>query len=144
MIFPFKIFYCYFFPILVYTFRSEIRTVSPLCPKYIQDNIIIVISTWNINTIHYPRLPLVSPNQPGTIHYNLSKPSGYDQMLCEKNMWLTELQLFINNIARCLSILDIIYARIQDYWWNNLIQCYTLFKTWLSTTYIYTLILKKN
>ena len=30
--------------------------------------------------------------------------SGYEQMLYEKNMQLTELQLYINNIARCLGI----------------------------------------
>ena len=50
-------------------------------------------------------------------------------------MQLTELQLYIINISRCLVIVDIICTRIQDNQWNTIIQCETLFTSQLFTNY---------
>ena len=61
------------------------------------------------------------------------KLSGYEQTIREKNLQLTELQLYINNIARCLCIGFILSARKQDYQLNTLIKCYNLFTGELST-----------
>ena len=92
MKFPLQIFSHYFFPLLVSNCRLKISTASPLCPKYLQDNIITFISTCNSNTVYYPRLPLVCTKYPGTIQYNLYNSIGYEQTLCRKNLQLTGLK----------------------------------------------------
>ena len=54
--------------------------------------------------------------------YHLSQSgnsSGYEQTLCEQNLQPMELQLYINNIARCLGIVDILSSRIQDHHFNT-------------------------
>ena len=51
--------------------------------------------------------------------------NGYEKILLENNLQLTELQFYINNIARCLGIVVILSARIQDRQFNTLIKCYT-------------------
>ena len=43
-----------------------------------------------------------------------------------------DLQLYINNIAMCLDIVDPLYARRQDCQQNALIKCYNLIKSQLS------------
>ena len=49
-------------------------------------------------------------------HLSLSyNSSGYEQTLYKKNMQLTKLQFYINNIARCLGIVDILSERRQDH-----------------------------
>ena len=50
------------------------------------------------------------------------------ETLCEKNLQLPELQFYINDIARCISIVVILAARIQDHQFNNIIKCYTFLK----------------
>ena len=47
-------------------------------------------------------------------------------------MWITELQFYINNIARCIGIVDIIFTSRKDHPWNTIIKCYTLLKSQLS------------
>ena len=54
-------------------------------------------------------------------------------MLWENNLRLTKLQVYINNIARCLDIVDNLSERRQDNQWNTLIQCDTIFTSQLST-----------
>ena len=50
-------------------------------------------------------------------------------------MQLIELQLYINNIARCLVIFDIPYSRIKNHQWYTIIKCNTLFTSQLSSNY---------
>ena len=125
----------YFLPLLVSNCKFEISTLLPLCPKWLQDNIMILISTFNSNTLPCPILTLVCPKYPGPSQSNSDHSSGYEQILCEKNMQLTELKLYINNIARCLCIVDILSARIQYHQWYTLIKFATLFTSWLSTNH---------
>ena len=49
--------------------------------------------------------------------------SDYDQMLYDNNMQLMELQFYINNIARCLDIVDLLYIIIQYQKCNTIIKC---------------------
>ena len=50
-------------------------------------------------------------------------------------MKLTELQLYINNIARCIGIVDLLSAGRQDHQCYTLTKCVTLLKIQLSTNY---------
>ena len=45
--------------------------------------------------------------------------SGYEQTICDNNLQLTELQFYINNVARCLGIVDLLYSRIQYHQFNT-------------------------
>ena len=45
--------------------------------------------------------------------YNWLDPSGNEKNIYEKNLQLSELQLYINNIKRWLDILNLLYARKQ-------------------------------
>ena len=56
--------------------------------------------------------------------------SGYKQTLYENNMQLTELKLYINKIARCLGIVVILSARIQDHQFKLFIKCSTLLQVY--------------
>ena len=40
-------------------------------------------------------------------------------------MQLMELHLYLNNIARCLGIVVLLYERIQYHQFKNIIKCYT-------------------
>ena len=60
---------------------------------------------------------------------------GYEQILREKNMQLMELQFYINKIARCLGIVDILSASRQDNQFKTLIKCSTIFTSRLSTNH---------
>ena len=68
-----------------------------------------------IATITYPRLPKVCLEYPGTSQSNSNNSSGYEKTLCDKNLQITELQLYINNIKKCLGIVDLLSSIIQDY-----------------------------
>ena len=46
-------------------------------------------------------------------------------MLREKNLTLAELQLYINNIPRCLVQVALLYENRQDHQFITLIKCYT-------------------
>ena len=46
--------------------------------------------------------------------------------ICKKNIQLSELQLYTNNIARCLGIMFILSASRQDDQFNTLIKCSNL------------------
>ena len=52
--------------------------------------------------------------------------NGDEQTLREKNLQLTELQLYINNITRCPGTVVILFARRKDHQLNTLIKCSTL------------------
>ena len=58
---------------------------------------------------------LYAPSSIEIYQSNSDSSSGYEKMLHDKSMQLTELQLYINNIARCLEIVDIISARIHEH-----------------------------
>ena len=45
--------------------------------------------------------------------------SGYEQTIPKKNMQLTELKFYINNIVRCIGILVILSTRRQDHQFNT-------------------------
>ena len=83
----------------------------------------------------YTRLPPVFPKLPGSIWSNSYNSSGYEQTLCENNMQLTELQLYINNIARCIGILGLLSAARKIQHCYNLIKCPTIFTSRLSTNH---------
>ena len=54
--------------------------------------------------------------------YNMSQSgnsSGYEKTLCENSIQVTELHFYINNFVRCLVIVDLLYARIQDHQLNT-------------------------
>ena len=53
-------------------------------------------------------------------------------MLRDKNLQLTELQFYINNITRCLGIVVLLSESRQDHQWYNLIKIATLFTSQLS------------
>ena len=68
-------------------------------------------------------------------HLSISdNSSGYEQTLREKNMQLMALQFYINNIPRCLDIVDILYARRK----------YHQFKNFTSVLISYKLIIYKS
>ena len=62
---PLKIVYRYLLPLLVSYCKFGISTVSPMCPKYLQYNILFIISTWNSNYL--------------TLDHLQSFPSSLDQ-----------------------------------------------------------------
>ena len=53
-------------------------------------------------------------------------------MLCEKNPKLMDLKFYINNIARCLGIVDLLSTRRQDHQCYDFIKHGTLFTSQLS------------
>ena len=58
-------------------------------------------------------------------------------MIHKKMIQLMELQFYINNIIRCLGIVDLISSRRQYHHFYTLIKCATLFKIQLSNNYNY-------
>ena len=61
----------------------------------------------------------VACNNP-VYHLSLSdNSSGYEQTLLEKNLQLTELKFYINNIGGCLGMVDLLSTRRQDNQVNN-------------------------
>ena len=77
--------------------------------------------------LDYPKSFSIILEHP-SLYQTSDKSSGYEQTLRKKNLQLTELQLFINNIASFLSILFVLSARRQDFQFNTLIKCFTFFK----------------
>ena len=63
----------------------------------------------------------------------IMKTGGYEQKLHEKNMQLTKLKFYINNITSCLCILVLSYERRKDHRFNTLIKCSTIFISQLYT-----------
>ena len=53
------------------------------------------------------------------LSWNKPVSSGYEKTLRKKNMQLTELQFYINNIARCLDIVDLLSTRRQYHQFNT-------------------------
>ena len=70
-------------------------------------------------------MPQVSWTKP-VYHMSLSdNSSGYDETLRENNLQLIELQFYINNIIRCIGIVDILSEERKDHQFNTLINYYT-------------------
>ena len=63
------------------------------------------------------------------------KSSVYEQTRVENNMQLTELQIYINNIAGCIGIVGFISEMIQYHQLNTIIKCYTLFTSLVYTNH---------
>ena len=60
---------------------------------------------------------------------------GYDKILCENNLQLTELQFYINNIIMCQGIVALLSESKQDHQLNTLIKCSTPFTSLLSSNH---------
>ena len=72
----------------------------------------------------FPKYPI--PSQ--YTHMSLSDKSiSYEKMLCKKHLQSTELQFYTNNIARCIYIVVILYARRQYHLFKTSIKFSTIF-----------------
>ena len=116
------------------SYQTQLDTMPPTSAQccHCVPNIFNIIS----KSLYKHAIPTISPYTTSIMsqlawakpvyHLILSdNSSGYEQTFCEKNLQLTELKLYINNIARCLDIVVLLSARIQDHQFNITKQCST-------------------
>ena len=127
------IFSCYLFRLLILSYKFKSITLP-----HMDFRINSQLSFWHtIQNILYPRLFIVFPNYHWTWQSSLYNSSGNEKRLRDNNLQLTKLQFYINNITRCIDIVNLISARIQYHQWYTLIKCDTIFTIQLSTNYNY-------
>ena len=91
----------YFYTPIILNCKFEIITVLQIYFR-----ITSLISFWNkIETIPYPRLPIVCPNYHGPIQSNLDNSSGYEQTLRDNN-FATNGVTILNQQHRMVSRLS--------------------------------------
>ena len=121
------------FPLFFYIINFELQILNYHCYQ-IAFRITSSLSFWHeIETLPCTILSLVCPKYPRPCQYISDKSSGYEQMPHNNSSQLTELQLYINNIAMFLVILILIYPRIKYDHCYTLIKWVTLFTSKIST-----------
>ena len=131
MIFPaWMVSHC-LWPLLISNCKFRITTV----PQIDSRKISWLSFSHEIETLPYTRSLIVFPSTLELSQSNSYNSIVHEKMLRKKNMQLPQLQLYINNIARCLGILDLLSAKRKYHQWNNLIKCYTIFTSHLSTNF---------